>query len=168
MKSALLATGVMLIVSVAPVRAQQPTIFSLSDVVAGSQRLETRFAFVEGKWSDAGNDVAIVSTKIHCYKRFGVCEVASAFPVLREATVSLDSFDILRWDDAEIIAVDSSPICTVNTLRLDLVTKKVSLSSISKAETRVELCNGETATTTFLTGLDDEYRRIDTEAKPKK
>lgn len=171
MKSAMLVTGAMLLASVAPVRAQQPQIFSVSDVVAGPQRLETRYALAEGKWSDAGNDVAILSTEIHCYKRFGVCEVAHAFPVFGEATVSLDSFDILRWDDAEIIAVDSSPICIVNTLRFDLVAKKVSLSSTSKGETRDKLCNGvasATAKTIFLTGLEDEHRRIDTEAKPKK
>lgn len=171
MKSILLAICVILIASVAPVRAQQPQIFDVSDVVAGSQRLETRYALAAGKWSDAGNNVAILSTEIHCYKRFGVCEVASAFLVFGEAMVGLDSYDILRWDNNEIIAVDSSPICIVNTLRFDLVAKKVSLSSTSKGETRDKLCSGEasaTAKTIFLTGLDDEHRRIDTEAKPKK
>jgi hypothetical protein len=31
-----------------------------------------------GKWSDSGEDVGIVSTQIHCYKRFDLCEVAHA------------------------------------------------------------------------------------------
>jgi hypothetical protein len=135
--------------------AQQPLIFDVSDVVIGSQRLETLYVYAAGKWSDAGDDAAINSTEIHCYKRFGFCEVAGAQTLFRLASVSLDSFDILRWDANEMIAVDSSPICVVTTLRFDFAAKRVSISSTSKGETRDKLCKDLTpsmAATAFLTG----------------
>ena len=93
-------------------------------------------------------DVRINSTDIHCYKRFGFCEVASALSSLRLASVSLSSFDILRWDTSEMIAVDSSPICLVNTLRFDFAAKKVSISSTSKDEARDKICTDLAAAVT--------------------
>lgn len=144
-----------LLLGALPCLAQQPLIFDVSTVVVGSQRLETLWAFAEGKWSDAGPDVGTNSTAIHCYKRFGFCEVASASTSLRLTSVSLDGFDILRWDASEMIAVDSSPICQVNTLRFDFAAKKVSISSTSKGETRDKLCKDLTPSmtaTAFLTG----------------
>jgi hypothetical protein len=54
-----------------------------------------------------------------------------------------------------MIAVDSSPICLVNTLRFDFAAKKVSLSSTSKGETRDKFCKDLTPSdtaTAFLTG----------------
>ena len=95
------------------------------------------------------------STEIHCYKRLGFCEVANAILVGGLASVNLASFDILRWDTSEMIAVDSSPICVLNTLRFDFAAKKVSISSASKGETRDKYCKNlspsDTATA-FLTG----------------
>jgi len=141
----------------------------VSDVVAGAQKLETRYAYAVGKWSDAGKDAGTNSTEIHCYKRFGFCEVANAYSLGTQAWVNLGSFDILRWDDKEMLAVDSSPICLVNNLRIDFVARKVSLSSTSKGETKDKLCDAADAQkTAFLTGLKDELKRIDTEAKQKK
>jgi hypothetical protein len=147
-----------------PCMAQQPLIFDVGTVVVGSQRLETLWAYAEGKWSDAGADVAMNSTSMHCYKRFGFCEVAEAFTIFKVASVRLNSFDILRWDTSEMIAVDSSPTCLVNTLRFDLVAKKVSLSSTSKGETRSKICKDLTpamTATAFLTGAigEAEQRR---------
>jgi hypothetical protein len=118
----------LLLLGALPCAGQKPSIFDVSTVVVGSQRLETLYTYAAGKWSDAGPDVGMISTEIHCYKRFGFCEVANAStsPLTRGlASVSLTSFDILRWDASEMIAVDSSPICVVNTLRFDFVAKKV-------------------------------------------
>jgi hypothetical protein len=148
----------------------QPLMFDVSTVVVGSQRLKTVYAFAVGKWSDAGPDVGINSTEIHCYKRFGFCEVAIASTSSQSyrqlaslasglAFVSLSSFDILRWDTNELIAVDSSPICLVNTLRFDFAAKKVSISSTSKGETRDKFCKELTPSmtaTAFLTGANGE------------
>lgn len=148
-------TYALLLLGALPCAGQKPLIFDVSTVVVGSQRLETLWAFAEGKWSDAGPDVGKNSTDIHCYKRFGFCEVASAASSLKLACVSLSSFDILRWDATELIAVDSSPICMVNTLRFDFAAKKVALSSTLKGETRDKFCTGLTPSmtaTTFLTG----------------
>jgi hypothetical protein len=63
--------------------------------------------------------------------------------------MQLNSFDILRWDETEMIAVDSSPICLVNTLRFDFIARKVSLSSASKGETKDKMCNGLAPGTAF-------------------
>ncbi|MBZ5679036.1 MAG: hypothetical protein LAO24_02905 [Acidobacteriia bacterium] len=159
----------MMLLAAVPAAAQEPEILDVSDVVVGSQRLETRYAFALGKWSDAGKDVGTNSTQIHCYKSFGFCEVARAYSMGAQAWVSLDSFDVLRWDDKEMIAVDSSPICLVSNLRFDFVAKKVSLSSTSKGETKDKICASvDTLKTAFLTGLKDEHKRIDAEAKQKK
>ena len=110
---------------------QRPLAFDVSTVVVGPQKLETSWAYASGKWSDSGPDVGVNSTEIHCYKRFGFCEVASASASAKLAEVNLTSFDILRWDATEIIAVDSSPICVVNTLRFDFAAKKVTIGSTS-------------------------------------
>src|ERR1022692_2978960 len=104
-----------LLLGALPCMAQQPFIFNVSNVVVGSQRLETLWAYAVGKWSDARDDVGIYSTEIHCYKRFGFCEVSGASTFFGLASVSLTSFDILRWDTSEMIAVDSSPMCLFNT-----------------------------------------------------
>jgi hypothetical protein len=145
-----------------PCMAQQPLIFDVSTVVIGSQRLETVWAYAEGKWSDAGPDVGINSTDIHCYKRFGFCEIASASSSSKLASVSLVSFDILRWNASEMIAVDSSPICLVNTLRFDFATRRVSISSTSKGETQARLCKDLTpsmSATAFLIGASREVEQ---------
>ena len=114
-----------------------------------------------GKWSDAGEHVGTNSTEIHCYKRFGFCEAASAYSFDGNAMVNLDSYDVLRWDTKEIIAVDSSPICVVNTLRADLAAKKITISSASKGETKDKFCKGmENQPTAFLDGLGDELDKI--------
>lgn len=138
-----------------------PTIFDVSDVVAGAQRVPTKYLFATGKWSDAGEHVGVSSTEIHCYQRFGFCEAASALSLYGESEVSLDSFDILRWDAKEIIAVDSSPLCVVNTLRFDLVAKKIAISTTSKGLTKDAMCKGdENQPTAFLDGQKDELDKI--------
>ncbi len=155
-------TYALLLLGALPCVAQQPLIFDVSTVVVGSQRLETLWAYAEGKWSGAGPDVGMNSTDIHCYKRFGFCEVATASTASGLASVSLSSFDILRWDTSEMIAVDSSPICVVNTLRFDFAAKKVSISSASKGEPRDKVCTDLTpsmTTTAFLAGANGERER---------
>jgi hypothetical protein len=66
-----------------------------------------------GQWSDSTDATAVQSCRDSLLqKRFGFCEVASADSIGGAAGVyvSLDSFDIVRWDKQEMIAVDSSPI----------------------------------------------------------
>jgi hypothetical protein len=143
-----------------------PTIFDVSDVVAGAQRTPTKYLFATGKWSDAGEHVGGSSTEIHCYHRFGFCEAASAISLDGDSEVRLDSFDILRWDTKEIIAVDSSPICVVNTLRFYLVAKKITISSASKGVTKDPFCKGsDNQPTAFLDGEKDELDKIYKRAK---
>jgi hypothetical protein len=141
---------------------QTPEMFDVSDVTVGTQRLHTKWLFAMGRWSDAGKNVGAYSTEIHCYKRFGFCEVSSA--TVSDGVGSLDlalgEFDILRWDAQELIAVDSSGVCVVNTLRADFKTKKVSISSTSKGVTDDKTCRDADADpaalrTAFLTGSKD-------------
>ena len=139
---------------------QTPEMFDVSDVTVGKQKLDTKWLFATGKWSDAGKDVGVYSTEIHCYKRFGFCEVSSAMVSdgVGELDLALSEFDILRWDAHELIAVDSSGICVANTLRADFKTKKVSISSASKGVTNDEDCRDAdpgALKTAFLTGTKD-------------
>jgi hypothetical protein len=41
-------------------------------------------------------------------------------------------------DKQELIAVDSSPICAVNTLRIDFAAKKVTITNALKGETKAQ------------------------------
>jgi hypothetical protein len=152
-----------------PDAAQTPTIFDVSDVVVGTQRTPTRYFFAQGKWSDAGTHESASSTEIHCYKALEFCEVASAILFAGEATVQLNSFDILRWDEAEMIAVDSTPICMVNTLRADFRAKRVTLSSSDKGVTKDPFCKGtDKLGTAVLWGVDDVIKDQIERTSPKK
>ena len=139
---------------------QTPEMLSVSQVVVGAQRTETLWSHAMGKWSDADDHVAVMSTEIVCYERFGFCDEADANYLDSQAGVMLTSFDILRWDKRELIAVDSSPICVVNTLRFDFIAKKVTITSASKGETKDKFCKDEKSTTAFLGGVNDEAKRI--------
>ena len=150
-----------------PCMAQRPLIFEASTVVVGAQRLETDRVYAAGKWSDAGPKAFIASTEIHCYKRFGFCEVANASNPLGDASasVSLTSYDILRWDANEMIAVDSSAICLVNTLRFDFSAKTVSMSSALKSETNNKLCQTITPSMTATVFLVRANGGVEQKAK---
>jgi hypothetical protein len=151
-----------------PLTAQKPIIFDVSDVVVGAPRIKTLYLFAEGKWSDAGEHVGGTSTQIQCYKSLGFCDVANAHETFGEANVDLTSFDILRWDSKEIIAVDSSPICIVNTLRVDLVIKRITLSSSDKGATKDPFCKGsDKLPTAVLWGMEDVTRDAIERAKAK-
>jgi hypothetical protein len=138
---------------------ETPEIFSVNQVVAGAQRTDTLYVYAVGKWSDADDHLAVWSTEIHCYKSFGFCEEADATYVMGQAGATLNSLDILRWDDRELIAVDSSPICVVNTLRFDFPAKKVTITSSLKGETKDPYCKDMKATTAFLGGVKDQIKR---------
>jgi hypothetical protein len=147
------------LISTLPCTAQHPSMLDVATVVVGAQRLETLYAHAAGKWSDAGDGVGQNSTEIHCYQRFGFCEVGSASALFKESWVTLTNYDILRWDANEMIAVDSSALCVVNTVRFDFVAKKVSISSASKGETRSKACaslSPSDLATAFLIGATGE------------
>jgi hypothetical protein len=138
---------------------ETPEIFSVSQVVAGAQRTDTLYVYAVGKWSDADDKLAVWSTEIHCYKSFGLCEEADANNYYEHPGATLNSFDILRWDNQELIAVDSSPICVVNTLRVDFRANKVTITSSIKGETKDPFCKDMKATTAFLGGVRDQIKK---------
>jgi hypothetical protein len=139
-----------------PLFGQTPQIFDVADVVVGAKRFDTTYFFAVGKWSDARSTEAVMSTEIHCYKTFTFCEEADAHVLFGQATVGLESYDILRWDVDELIAVDSSPICFVNTLRVDFKTKRVTNTMAPKGEVKDPFCKGLEGSTAFLGGVEDE------------
>jgi hypothetical protein len=159
-------------VLVAPVVAQKPTIFDVTDVVVGAQRIPTRWLFAAGRWSDADEHIGPTGTQILCYKSLGFCDEASADWGGSNAYVRLTFFDILRWDSKEIIAVDSSPICVVNTLRADLITQRITLSSSDKGVTKgpsAPFCKElDKLPTAVLWGVDEAVKDAIDRKKTKK
>jgi hypothetical protein len=155
-----------------PVAAQKPMVFDVSNVVVGAQRIPTLALLASGKWSNAGDRAGSLSTEIHCYKSLGFCDVAHVFTTgldVGDANVALDSFDILRWDSHEMIAVDSSEICIVSTIRVDLVTKRVTLSFSDKGVTKYPSCKGsDKLPTVVLWGSEDIANDAVNKAKSKK
>jgi len=155
-KTALAAFGItvlMIACTVTPAAAQKPSIFNVSNVVVGAQRIETTFFLAAGKWSDSGVKEGLDSTEIHCYKRLGFCEVASTYP---GDNTGLTEYDILRWNKQEMVAEDNSPICVVSILRADFVKKTVTLSSTDKGVRKDPFCAGaDKMPTAFLLGPDD-------------
>jgi hypothetical protein len=91
------------------------------------------------------------------------CDVASADWDGSNAIVSLSSFDILRWGSDEMIAVDSSPVCVVNTLRADLIAKRVTFSSEDKG-VKNSVCGSNKPTTAVLLSAQDFIKNQVTEA----
>jgi hypothetical protein len=86
-----------------------------------------------------------------------------------DSNVDLTTFDILRWDGKEMIAVDSSAICLVSTIRADFVTKRVTLSSSDKGVTKDPLCKGsDKLPTAVLWGEEDIVKDVINRAKSKK
>jgi hypothetical protein len=168
MKSTLFISLSLLAVSIfSQAQEQKPEILDVSDVTIGSQKLDTTYLLAIGQWSDSSKATSVYSAEIHCYKRFSFCEVASADSSNHYSGVfvMLNSFDIVRWDEREMIAIESSPTCVVNTLRADLVKRTVTLSSISKGETANKLCDGSDRPTAFLGGSKDAIGRSLTTAK---
>jgi hypothetical protein len=150
-----------------PIAAQTPSIFDLSKVTVGKERAQTLYLFAQGKWSDVDDRVGSLSTEVHCYQRFGFCEVASVV-IGGGPNVLLSTFDILRWDNQEIIATDSSPICVVNTLRTDLGSKTVTLSSSAKSSADPSCKGSDKLSTAFLLGWKDLEKLAIEKAKSEK
>ena len=84
--------------------AQKPTVFNVADVVVGTPKMETRYLLAIGKWSDTDDDVGPYSVEIHCYKRFGFCNVANANMLMTgRANLSVTDFEILRWNSRSLL-----------------------------------------------------------------
>lgn len=78
---------------------------------------------------------------------------------------------ILRWDEREMIAVDSSAICVVSTIRADFVAKTITISSTKKGTELAEkdsFCKDIDQTTAFLVNHEEVTRKIVQKANQKK
>lgn len=158
-----------------PVTAQTPTIFDVSNVVVGANKIPTLQLFAEGKWSDAGENDGAASTQIFCYKSLGFCEVANAHWsdwVGSGANVNLTTFEIQRWDSNVIIAEEDSPTCisygVVTTLSADLKTKIITLSYSDNGAKKIAFCMASGKhSTAVLWGIDDITKDAINRAKSK-
>jgi hypothetical protein len=157
-----------------PVAAQTPTIFDVSNVVVGANKIPTLYLFAEGKWSDAGENDGAASTQIFCYKSLGFCEVANAHwsEVGSGANVSLTTFEIKRWDSNEIIAMEESPTCisygVVTTLSADLKNKRITLSYSDNGVKKIAFCMASGKhSTAVLWGFEDTVKDAINRAKSK-
>jgi hypothetical protein len=159
MKAFLLIVAVVLCSSLLVGQEQTPEVFDVSQVVAGANRIETLYFLAVGRWSDADTP-AVMSTEIHCYKTFALCEEAQAHFVVGQAIVGLDEYDIIRWDAKELMAEDSDPPCVVRTLRADFGTKAVIKTMALKGGAKDHSCDGFHASAAFLGGLMDEKKRV--------
>jgi hypothetical protein len=115
---------------VLPLTAQTPAAFDVSSTVVGTHRTPTPYFHAIGKWSDAGEHVGQLSTEVQCYEALGFCEVADARWSSNSAFVTLRTFDIHSWNSAEIIAIDRSALCEMDTIRAELTKKRVIISSV--------------------------------------
>ena len=149
---------------------QHPEIFGEPSVATiGAEHIETLWTEASGRWSDAGKDMGTTSSHVECYKKFAFCFQAEAYSLGGQAWVNTTTLDILRWDDRELIAVDSFPTCQVNQIRFDFKTKQVSVTeSPKKGETKDPFCKDVKATTAYLGGLKDELHRLDNERSKQK
>jgi hypothetical protein len=165
-----LRLAALVFIAAASARAQEqhPEIFGMpSIVVVGAQRTETLWTEAIGKWSDADEKLGTMSTHIECYKALGFCSEAEAHSLDGQAWVNLTTLDILRWDNHELIALDSSPICQINQIRFDFKTKQVTATESLKGDSKDPFCKMAKSTTAFLGGLKDELNKIDKAAKKK-
>src|SRR5215831_294475 len=119
---------------VIPSAAQAPAAFDVSSVIVGKQRTPTLYFHAVGKRSDAGEHVGLLSTEIQCYEALGFCEVADARWSSNSAFVALRTFEIHAWNSAEIIAVDRSAVCEIDTIRAELTKERVIISSVDSCK----------------------------------
>jgi hypothetical protein len=149
------------------VMAQKPFVFDNSDVVVGARRIPTLQFIAAGKWSDAGDNLGMDSTRIQCYKAFGFCEIAQAFNFNGNAVVNLDGFDILQWNDNELIATDGDKCAS--TLRVNFKTELVTISSSTdKGEFASLFCTRYKLGTAVLWTPEDVVKDLMNKAKSKK
>ncbi len=148
------------------VAAQTPFVFDVSNVVVGKQKIPTLWLLTGGKWSDAGDNVGMDSTRIQCYKALGFCEIAQAFNFDGHAIVNLDGFNILQWNNNELIATDGDKCAS--TLRVNFKTKRVTLSSsTAKGELASLFCTRYKLGIAVLWGPEDITKDAINRAKSK-
>jgi hypothetical protein len=170
----ILALAVPLVLPSRLLSQKHPEIFDVSDVVLGTHKLDTTYLYAAGAWSDADEIKNALSVHIECFKRIDYCSVAEPVVVGKgpgSVGVSVDGFDILRWDDREMIAADNTPICVVNTIRADFIAKTVTISSGKKATKLADedpVCKHVDLSTAVLVNHEEVTKKIIEKAKQNK
>jgi hypothetical protein len=140
---------------------QSPLTFDVSRTLVGSARTTTLAFDAVGRWSPDKESsdshlIGPMSAEVRCFKTLGLCERIGAIVASGPATVAvLQDFDIVRWDDQGIIAVDSTAPCVTMTLRISFNSKSVAQDRKLKKAGEEPLCKELSHLdewTTFLVG----------------
>lgn len=112
--------------------------------------LWNKFGYViaKGTWIIEGGDMAnpLSTSEIECIKSEKICRDATAivsnFGILEAPILNVDktSFQILKWDDSQIIYTDTQPSCTYYLYTINRITKEVSGVRKTKANTDPKAC----------------------------
>ena len=142
---------------------QSPLIFVVNKALIGSTPTLTFDAV--GRWSpdkeSSGSPlIGPMSARVRCFKSLGFCErvgvVVAAGPV---TGALLQDFNITKWDDHEITAVDNTAPCVVSTLRIKFRVKTVAQDKKLKSPGNDPSCKEFTHLdegTSFLVGISGE------------
>ena len=105
---------------------------------------------VSGTWKIENDDDAhpLQTTKISCEKREKICRSHTALlSTLSSGLFSRpflyilnDTYDIIKWDDTEIIFVDDSPSCVSYVHSINRLTKQVTGLRTKKVPAQDDLC----------------------------
>jgi hypothetical protein len=112
-----------------------------------------------GRWvpSDAKEKAAYPSeTQIDCQRQTNTCTEATAEYFSGHPHVTLDYFEIIKWDENGIIATSADGICMTETMIISFADKKISNTHSVKHmdKDKREACKafgaGETSTDNFI------------------
>jgi hypothetical protein len=89
-----------------------------------------RFVTVTGKWKGTtgrqGDEVAYKhAVQIDCFKAQDTCMVATANIVGSEPDITVEYYDVIRWDENGVVAENKEPICVTNQLNISFQDQSV-------------------------------------------
>ena len=149
---------------------QSPLSFDVANVAVGPKGIATTTLDAVGRWSpdeESGGSPLLgpMSAEVRCFKTFRFCERLGAIvaSVSSSTTVLVvQDFEIARWDNKEILAIDDTAPCVTSTLRINFMAKTVEQSRALKTSTKDRSCKEFSHLdewTTFLVGIDGGRKR---------
>jgi hypothetical protein len=149
---------------------QSPLSFDVANVMVGSKGIATTTLNAVGRWSPdeesmGSSFLGPMSAEVRCFKTFGFCERIGAIVTSGSSSATVlvvQDFDVVRWDDKEILAVDDTAPCVTNTLRVNFGAKTVEQSRALKTSVKDRSCRKFSHIdewTTFLVGIDGGKKR---------
>jgi len=149
---------------------QSPLSFDVANVVVGSKGTATTTLDAVGRWSpdeESGGSPLLgpMSAEVRCFKTFRFCERLGAIVASASSSTTVlvvQDFEIARWDDKEILAIDDTAPCVTSALRVNFMAKTVQQSRALKTSAKDRSCKEFSHLdewTTFLVGIDGGRKR---------